>query len=373
MDNSPQPIAGLVELIGDKKFGFLRMFRYDLPKGADDAFVSPNLVRKYNLRDGVYIEGTKKAGKDGAATLVSIEKIMGLSVEKWVKIDERKVERTEYPFQPFNFIRNKDDVAMRFTQIAAPMGKGQRALVVAPPRTGKTVLIKDMADGLAQNHPEVVVLALLVDERPEEVTDFRRTTKATVFASSNDYDDDHHVRVAVLAAEHAMRYVEMNRDVVLFIDSLTRLGRTFNLHSVGSGRILSGGLDSRALAIPRRIFGSARKVENGGSLTIIATALIETGSKMDEVILEEFKGTGNSDLVLDRNMANKRLFPAINIKKSGTRNDELLLGVNAANHSQLMRLLNQRPAMEATQALVRHIKTTTNNDELLYELTRSRV
>lgn len=371
MENT-QPVAGLVELIGDKKFGFVRMFRYDLPKGADDAFVSPNMVRKYNLRDGVYIEGSKKAGKDGAATIASIEKVMGMSVEKWLKVDERKVERTEYPFQPFNFVLNREDVSMRFAEIAAPMGKGQRALIVAPPRTGKTLLIKQMANGLAQNHPEVVVLALLVDERPEEVTDFRRTTKATVFASSNDYDEDHHVRVATLAAEYAMRYVEMNRDVVLFIDSLTRLGRTFNLHSIGSGRILSGGLDSRALIIPRRIFGSARKVENGGSLSIIATALIETGSKMDEVILEEFKGTGNSELVLDRQLANKRIFPAINLKRSGTRNEELILGDKYTHHSHLMRLLNQRPPMEAAQALIRHIKTTHTNEELLYELTRSR-
>ena len=371
MDNTLQPVAGLLELIGEKKFGFVRMFRYDLPKGSDDPFVPPNLVRKYNLRDGVYIEGTKKAGKDGAAAVATIDKIMGMSVDKWVKIDERKTERTEYPFQPLNFVLNKDDVSMRLAEIAAPMGKGQRALIVAPPRTGKTLLLKQMANGLAQNHPEVLVLALLVDERPEEVTDFRRTTKATVFASSNDYDDDHHVRVATLAAEYAMRYVEMNRDVVLFIDSLTRLGRTFNLYSVGSGRILSGGLDSRALNIPRRIFGSARKVENGGSLTILATALIDTGSRMDEVILEEFKGTGNSELVLDRNMANKRIFPAINIKKSGTRNDELLLGDKNGNYNHLMRLLNQKPAMEATQALIRHIKNTPTNADLLYELTRS--
>jgi transcription termination factor Rho len=214
-------------------------------------------------------------------------------------------------------------------------------------------------------------VALLVDERPEEVTDFKRSTQATVFASSNDREDDNHVRVSTLALEYAKRLVEMKKDVVLLLDSLTRLGRTFNLYSGGSGRTMSGGIDAGAMKIPRRIFGAARNVEGGGSLTIIATALIETGSRMDEVIFEEFKGTGNAEIVLDRDMANKRVFPAINLRKSGTRNEELLLGDRIEEYHRLFRALNSRPPMEAMQALLRHLQQTSSNDELLSELMAS--
>jgi transcription termination factor Rho len=257
---------------------------------------------------------------------------------------------------------------MRVVDLVAPLGKGQRALIVSPPRAGKTVLLKKIAAGVTANHGEVDLVALLVDERPEEVTDFRRTTEARVFASSNDRGEDNHVRVSTMALEYAKRRVEMGKDVVLLLDSITRLGRTFNLFLGGSGRTLSGGLDAKALQQPRKIFGSARNIEGGGSLTIVATALIETGSKMDDVIFEEFKGTGNSEIVLDRELANKRIFPAINVRDSGTRNEERLIGDGLKKHHQLFRALNSRPPVEAMKALLKHVRNSPTNAHLLNEL-----
>jgi transcription termination factor Rho len=253
--------------------------------------------------------------------------------------------------------------------LVAPIGKGQRALLVAPARAGKTIILKQMARSLAQNHPEVKLVALLIDERPEEVTDFRRNTEATVFASSNDYQEDNHIRVATLAFEYCRRMVEMGHDVVLLLDSLTRLGRTFNLWGGNSGRTMSGGLDARALLMPRKIFGAARNIEDGGSLTIVATALIETGSRMDDVIFEEFKGTGNSEIVLDRELADKRIYPAINLRKSGTRNVEQIIGMELVQyHNMLMRALNSRHPVDAMQALIRHIMSSPDNVHLMAEL-----
>jgi transcription termination factor Rho len=257
---------------------------------------------------------------------------------------------------------------MRVVDLAAPLGKGQRALIVSPPRAGKTVMLKNIAAGISQNHPEVELVSLLVDERPEEVTDFRRTTDAMVFASSNDRGEDNHVRVSTLALEYSKRLVEMGKDVVMLLDSLTRLGRTFNLFVNGSGKTLSGGLDAEALKVPRQIFGAARNVENGGSLTIIATALVETGSRMDDVIFEEFKGTGNSEIVLDREMADKRIYPAVNLRESGTRNEERLIGGSIQKHHQLFRALNSRPPIEAMQALLKHLRNSPTNAHLLNEL-----
>ena len=261
---------------------------------------------------------------------------------------------------------------MRVVDLACPIGKGQRALIVAPPRTGKTIILKEIAASLTQNHPDIHLVALLVDERPEEVTDFRRSTKATVFASSSDEEEFNHVRVSVLAFEYAKRLVELGDDVVLLLDSLTRLGRTFNLWGEGSGRTMTGGLDSGAMRIPRRLFGSARNIEDGGSLTLIATALIETGSRMDDVIFEEFKGTGNAEIVLDRQMAHRRVWPAINLRKSGTRNEELLLGQSMQKHNRLFQVLNSRRPMEAMQALTRHMRTFPTNDAMLSALISDR-
>jgi transcription termination factor Rho len=363
--------SGILELIGDKKFGFVRDFKPDVPKGDTDPFVSPPLIRKYHLRDGVTVECDLRPGRKGDMQVHRFVKIMGLAPDEWPDVKPFDSGNVIYPDEKLQLVRGPRDLSMRVVDLVAPIGKGQRALIVAPPRTGKTILLKDIAEAVTKNHEEVELVALLVDERPEEVTDFRRSTQATVFASSNDREDDNHVRVSTLALEYAKRLVELKKDVVLLLDSLTRLGRTFNLYSGGSGRTMSGGIDAGAMKIPRRIFGAARNVEGGGSLTIIATALIETGSRMDEVIFEEFKGTGNAEIVLDRDMANKRVFPAINLRKSGTRNEELLLGDRIEEYHRLFRALNSRPPMEAMQALLRHLQQTSSNDELLSELMAS--
>jgi transcription termination factor Rho len=294
--------------------------------------------------------------------------IMGIKPEEWIKTRDFETGHIIYPQEKLQLVTGPGDFSMRAVDLAAPIGKGQRALIVAPPRTGKTILLKKIAASISQNHTEVELVALLVDERPEEVTDFRRSTNAMVFASSNDREADNHVRVSTLSLEYAKRLVEMGKDVVLLLDSLTRLGRNFNLWTDGSGRTLSGGLDARAMTIPRKIFGAARNIEGGGSLTIIATALVDTGSRMDEVIFEEFKGTGNAEIVLDREMADKRIYPAINLRKSGTRNEELLLGDMVRQHHKLFRVLNSRPPIEAMQALLRHFQQIPTNEGLLNEL-----
>jgi transcription termination factor Rho len=362
---------GYLEIIGDKKFGFIREVRSEVPKGDSDPFCSPNIIRKYKLRDGVLLEGTLRPGRKGDMQVHRVHTIMGVTPEEWANARDFDSGHVVYPDEKFNLIKGSRDMTMRVVDLACPLGMGQRALIVAPPRTGKTIILKEIAEAMTQNHPDVELVALLVDERPEEVTDFKRSTNATIFASSNDREDDNHVRVSVMALEYAKRLVELGRDVVLLLDSLTRLGRAFNLYGDTSGRTLSGGLDAGAMKIPRRIFGAARNIEGGGSLTIIATALIETGSRMDEVIFEEFKGTGNAEIVLDREMANKRIFPAINLRKSGTRNEERLLGDKIDQYHRLFRALNSRPPIEAMQALLRHLEQTPSNDDLLDELVRA--
>ncbi len=360
---------GMLEFIGDKNFGFIRELRHDLRKGDSDPFCSPPVIRKNNLRDGVVLDGTLKPGRKGDMQVDQVHKIMDVEPKNWATTRDFDNGQIIYPNEKLNLVTGSDDVDMRVVDLVAPLGKGQRALIVAPPRTGKTVLLKEIAAGVSKNHEEVELVCLLVDERPEEVTDFKRSTKAQVFASSNDRGDDNHVRVSTLALEYAKRLVELKKDVVLLLDSLTRLGRTFNLFVNGSGRTLSGGLDANALKVPRRIFGAARNIEGGGSLTIIATALIETGSRMDDVIFEEFKGTGNSEIVLDREMADKRIFPAVNLRKSGTRNEELLIDEEQLPaHNRLMRALNSRPPIEAMKALLRHLKQSESNEEMLASL-----
>ncbi len=365
---SDKPFRRLLELIGDKKYGFMREIRPDLPKDDDDPFMPPPLIRKFNLRDGVIIEGSLKPGRKGGMQVGWIDEVMGISPQEWSQLKEFDSGQIIYPEDKLNLITGPDDISMRVVDLAAPLGKGQRALIVSPPRAGKTIMLKDIAAGISQNHPEVELVSLLVDERPEEVTDFRRTTDAMVFASSNDRGEDNHVRVSTLALEYSKRLVEMGKDVVMLLDSLTRLGRTFNLFVNGSGKTLSGGLDAEALKVPRRIFGAARNVENGGSLTIIATALIETGSRMDDVIFEEFKGTGNAEIVLDRQMADKRIYPAVNLRESGTRNEERLIGGSLKKHHQLFRALNSRPPTKAMQALLKHLRNSPTNAHLLNEL-----
>ncbi|GMQ81477.1 MAG: transcription termination factor Rho [Rhodothermia bacterium] len=361
--------SGILELIGDKKFGFIRPFEPALPKMKGDPFVSPSLIKKHNLRDGIVMEGTLRPGRKGDMQVNRIDSVMGISLEKWSKIYDFESGAVIYPEERLRMVSETSaNATRRVIDLAAPIGKGQRALIVAPPRTGKTYILKEIAAAVTENHPECELVALLVDERPEEVTDFKRSTSATVFASSNDREEDNHVRVATLTLEYVKRLVELDKDVVLLLDSLTRLGRNFNLFLGGSGRTLSGGLDSKAMTIPRKIFGAARNIEDGGSLTIIATALIETGSRMDEVIFEEFKGTGNAEIVLDREMADKRIYPAINLRKSGTRMEEMLIGDKIDQHRRLFRALNTRKPIDAMQALLRHMQQVPTNDELLDNL-----
>ncbi|MEL6614901.1 MAG: transcription termination factor Rho [Bacteroidota bacterium] len=360
---------GVLELIGDKKFGFIREFRTSLQKGDNDPFMPPPLIQKHNLRDGVKLTGIIKPGRKGAWQVTRVDSIMDGPVEEWEEVEDFDRGMVIYPEEKLNLVKGTGDATMRVVDLVTPLGKGQRALIVAPPRAGKTIILKKMAEGLAQNHPGLKLIALLIDERPEEVTDFRRNTEATVFASSNDYGEDNHVRVATLAFEYSRRLVEQGHDVVVLLDSLTRLGRTFNLFGGNSGRTMSGGLDARALVMPRKIFSSARNIENGGSLTIIATALIETGSRMDDVIFEEFKGTGNAEIVLDRELSEKRIYPAINIRKSGTRNEERLVPEeHMAQRNLLLRALNSRHPVEAMQALLKQIQLSPTNVHLLNEL-----
>ena len=360
---------GILELIGDKKFGFIREFKTALQKGDNDPFMPPPLIQKYGLRDGVRLKGLIKPGRKGAWQVTEVHEVMGAEPEAWGHTEDFDDGLVIYPEEKLQLVTDRNDVSMRVVDMVSPLGKGQRALIVAPPRAGKTVLLKGIAAGLEQNHPAVKIIILLIDERPEEVTDFRRNTEATVFASSNDYGEDNHVRVATLAFEYSRRLVEQGHDVVILLDSLTRLGRTFNLFGGNSGRTMSGGLDARALLVPRKIFGAARNIENGGSLTIIATALIETGSRMDDVIFEEFKGTGNSEIVLDREMSEQRMYPAINIRKSGTRNEERLVDTTLLRQRHmLLRALNSRHPVEAMQALAKQIQLSESNEELLNQL-----
>ena len=363
-----KPFKGLLEIIGDKKFGFIRELRSNMPKSEDDPFCPPRLISRFRLRDGVLLEGSLRPGRKGDMQVHHIDSVMGVDPVVWSKAREFESGQIVYPDTKLNLVKGPGDITMRVVDLASPIGKGQRALIVAPPRTGKTILLKEIAASLTKNHPEVHQVALLVDERPEEVTDFRRSTNATVFASSSDREDFSHVRVSVLALEYSKRLVELGGDVVLLLDSLTRLGRTFNLWGEGSGRTMSGGLDSGAMKIPRRLFGSARNIEFGGSLTIIATALIETGSRMDDIIFEEFKGTGNAEIVLDREMAHKRVWPAINLRKTGTRNEELLLGNNIQQHHRLFQVLNSRRPIDAMQALTRHMRGIPTNELMLSTL-----
>ena len=364
-----EPFEGMLELIGDKKFGFIRAVSTSLTKGDNDPFMPPPLIQKHNLRDGVILKGIIKPGRKGAWQVTRVDEVMGMEPDAWKETADFDEGMVIYPEEKINLVTAPEDLSMRIVDLVAPLGKGQRALIVAPPRAGKTVMLKQMAAGIAQNHPESKLIALLIDERPEEVTDFRRNTDCTVFASSNDHGEDNHIRVATLAFEYSRRLVEQGHDVVMLLDSLTRLGRTFNLWGGNSGRTMSGGLDARALVMPRKIFGSARNIENGGSLTIVATALVETGSRMDDVIFEEFKGTGNAEIVLDRELADKRIYPAITIRKSGTRNEERLMSdEQMRQRTMLFRVLNDRHPVEAMQALIKQVQRSPTNVHLLNEL-----
>ncbi len=317
---------GVLEILPDG-FGFLRSPNYNYLPGPDDIYVSPSQIRKFDLRTGDMIAGQIRPPKEGEKyfALLKVETINGDDPET-VK-DKTFFDNLTplYPEQRIHLEGKDKDTCMRIMDLLTPLGKGQRGLIVAPPRTGKTVLLQKIANAITENHPEIFLIVLLIDERPEEVTDMERTVKGEVVSSTFDEPPTRHLQVAEMVIEKAKRLVEHKRDVVILLDSITRLARAYNAVAPSSGKVLTGGIDSNALQKPKRFFGAARAIEEGGSLTIIATALIETGSKMDEVIFEEFKGTGNSEIVLSRELADKRLFPAIDISKSGTRKEELLL------------------------------------------------
>ena len=363
--------CGVLEMMSDG-YGFLRSSDYNYLTSPDDIYVNQNLVRQYGLKTGDVIEGPVRAPRAGEKyfPLIKINSINGTNPE--LVRDRSPFENLTplFPDEKFNLCSGKNDkLSARIVDLFAPIGKGQRALIVAQPKTGKTILMKDIANAIAANHPEAYLMMLLIDERPEEVTDMARTVKAEVIASTFDEPAERHVKIAGIVLEKAKRMVECGHDVVIFLDSITRLARAYNTVSPASGKILSGGVDANALHKPKRFFGAARNIENGGSLTIIATALIDTGSKMDEVIFEEFKGTGNMELQLDRMLSNKRIFPAVNIVASSTRRDDLLQDKMTLDRMWVLRkYLSDMNPIEAMNELKSRIEHTRNNEEFLISM-----
>jgi len=362
---------GLLELEGHHD-GYLRQLSLELERSDADPHVSTNLIRQYKLREGCFVEGTTKRTGRGGQEIVEILHVNGKKNSEWIGVEEFSQRTAIDPRDRIKLTTSRADVSMRVVELLCPLGKGQRALIVAPPRSGKTVLMQQFAHAVSTNHPEIDLMVLLVDERPEEVTDMRRTIRGEVFASSSDSDRENHVRLAKLVLEYAKRKAEVGRDVVLLLDSLTKMGRAFNAVQRSSGRTMSGGVDSRALEIPKKIFGAARTLEGGGSLTIVATALIETNSRMDELIFQEFKGTGNMELVLNRDLANDRIFPAINIPESGTRREELLFGNETREYQMLRRVFNRMKPKEAMLNLLKLMERYPTNRALLSKLSHEK-
>ena len=359
---------GTIEVLQDG-FGFLRSPEANYLAGPDDIYVSPNQVRKMGLRTGDTVEGEIRAPKDGERYF-ALTKLLKVNYDDPDAVRHRTNFDNLTPLYPDERLvldtvdPTVKDKSARVIDLISPQGKGQRALIVAPPRTGKTVLLQNMAKAITDNHPEVILLVLLVDERPEEVTDMQRSVKGEVISSTFDEPAQRHVQVAEMVIEKAKRLVEHKRDVVILLDSITRLGRAYNTVVPSSGKVLTGGVDANALQRPKRFFGAARNIEEGGSLSIIATALIDTGSRMDEVIFEEFKGTGNSEIVLDRKVADKRIFPALDVGKSGTRKEELL--VDKANLSKmwvLRRILMQMGTIDSMEFLLDKMKDSKTNED----------
>ncbi|QJE74714.1 transcription termination factor Rho [Aerophototrophica crusticola] len=362
---------GVLEVLSDG-FGFLRSPEANYLPGPDDIYVSPSQVKRFGLRTGDTVEGQIRAPKDGERYFALL-KVSTINFDHPEKVRHRINFDNLTPLYPDERLKleievdlsgKKKDMTTRVIDLVSPLGKGQRALIVAPPRTGKTVMLQNIAHSIATNHPEVYLIVLLIDERPEEVTDMARSVRGEVISSTFDEPATRHVQVTEMVLEKAKRLVEHKRDVVILLDSITRLGRAYNTVVPSSGKVLTGGVDANALQRPKRFFGAARNIEEGGSLTIIATALIDTGSRMDEVIFEEFKGTGNSEIVLDRKLSDKRIFPAIDIQKSGTRKEELLVDKGAmAKMWILRRILNPMGTQDAVEFLVDKLKQSkTNND-----------
>ena len=363
--------TGTLEMMADG-YGFLRSADYNYLASPDDIYVSQSQIKLFGLKTGDTVKGAIRPPKEGEKyfPLIKVAQINGRSPE-YVR-DRVPFEHLTplFPDTKFNLCSGKNDtLSARMVDLFSPIGKGQRGLIVAQPKTGKTVLLKDIANAIAANHPEVYMIVLLIDERPEEVTDMARSVRAEVVSSTFDEPAERHVRVASMVHEKAKRMVECGQDVVILLDSITRLARAYNTVSPASGKILSGGVDANALHKPKRFFGAARNIENGGSLTIIATALTETGSKMDEVIFEEFKGTGNMELQLDRKLSNKRIFPAVDIMASSTRRDDLLLDKDTLNRMWILRRhLSDMNSIEAMEFLKDRLERTENNDEFLVSM-----
>jgi transcription termination factor Rho len=363
---------GVLECLPDG-FGFLRAPDYNYLPGPDDIYVSPSQIRRFNLHTGDTVSGQIRPPKEG-------ERYFALLKVETVNFEPPEVARDKilfdnltplYPDEKLRLETAPDNMSMRVMELVSPIGKGQRGLIVAPPRTGKTMLIQNIANSIAENHPEVYLIVLLIDERPEEVTDMQRSVKGEVVSSTFDEPATRHVQVAEMVIEKAKRLVEHKRDVVILLDSITRLARAYNTVLPPSGKILTGGVDANALQKPKRFFGAARNIEEGGSLTIIASALVDTGSKMDEVIFEEFKGTGNMEVHLDRKLVEKRTFPAIDINKSGTRKEELLVEKSALNRIWILRkVLHPMNVVDSMEFLLEKLSETKDNQAFLDSMSR---
>lgn len=366
---TPEFGAGFLE-ISEKGFGFLRSAENHFQPKPTDIFVTPDTIKKNFLREGCKVGGpTQPPHRGTSPQLREVEMVNDMPFGDYTKSMRFENLTTIDPHEKFTLETSPDLVETRIIDLVTPIGKGTRGLIVAPPRTGKTTILKQIANAVTANHPEVHVLVLLIDERPEEVTDFQRSVKAEVVASSNDMDLETHVRLSRFMIERCRRMVESGRDVFVLLDSITRVARAYNSVHGGSGRTMTGGVDARALEIPRKMFAAARKIEEGGSLTILATALVDTGSRMDELIFQEFKGTGNMELILDRKLSDRRLFPAIDIPKSGTRKEEkLFAGKNLEAIRKLRRTMVDLNPVEAMETLIAALKKHKTNDELLAKL-----
>ena len=359
---------GVVEVLQDG-FGFLRSPEANYLPGPDDIYVSPSQIRRFSLRTGDTVEGEIRSPKEGERYFALL-KVNAINFEEPEKARHKIHFDNLTPLYPDSAFRmelgdpTSKDYSARVIDLVAPLGKGQRGLIVAPPRTGKTVLLQNIAHSITTNHPECYLIVLLIDERPEEVTDMQRSVRGEVISSTFDEPPGRHVQVAEMVIEKAKRLVEHGRDVVILLDSITRLGRAYNTVVPSSGKVLTGGVDANALQRPKRFFGAARNIEEGGSLTIIATALVDTGSRMDEVIFEEFKGTGNSEIVLDRKVSDKRVFPAIDIQRSGTRKEELLVSPDDLKKMYVLRrILTPMGTVDAVEFLIDKLRQTKSNEE----------
>ncbi|HEC79340.1 MAG TPA: transcription termination factor Rho [candidate division WOR-3 bacterium] len=362
------PVEGVLQIHPDG-YGFLRSPNYNYLQSQDDIYLSISQIRKFNLKIGDHVKGLARPPREGERyfAMIKIELVNNIPLSE---LKERILFDNLTPLYPNERIHleveGKNDLSMRIVDLFTPIGKGQRGLIVSPPRAGKTILLQKIANAITVNHPEISLIVLLIDERPEEVTDFERSVDAEVISSTFDETPDRHTEVAQIILERAKRMVESKKDVVILLDSLTRLARAHNAIVPHSGKTLSGGLDSTALQKPKKFFGSARKIEEGGSLTIIATALIDTGSRMDEVIFEEFKGTGNLELILDRRLSDRRIFPALDLYRSGTRKEELILTEHELNRLWILRkFLSEMNVIEQMEFLIEKMKRTKTNKEFL--------